>query len=111
VSTLEGESVQTSRRLLLTHLTDVQNSGIRYAQQSRKVLLAWGGLPHLARNGKAEIRLAVKPADAFKVYALSTSGRRVAEVPAHVVKGRLAFTAAVDAQPESATLLYEIVRE
>lgn len=111
VSTLEGESVQTSRRLLLTHLTDVQNSGIRYAQQSRKVLLAWGGLPHLARNGKAEIRLAVKPADAFKVYALSTSGRRVAEVPARVVKGRLAFTAAVDAQPESATLLYEIVRE
>jgi hypothetical protein len=35
----------------------------------------------------------------------------VAEVPARVVKGRLAFTAAVDAQPESATLLYEIVRE
>jgi hypothetical protein len=89
----------------------VQNSGIRYAQQSRKTLLAWGGLPHLARNGKAEIRLAVKPAEAFKVYALSTGGRRVAEIPARVVKGRLAFTAAVDARPESATLLYEIVRD
>ncbi len=110
VSTLEGESVQTSRRLLLTHLTDVQNSGIRYAQQSRKVLLEWGGLPHLTRNGKAEIRLTVKPADAFKVYALSTGGRRVAEVPTRVINGQLAFTAAVDAQPESATLLYEIVR-
>jgi len=111
VSALEGEAVRASRRLLLTHLTDVQNSGIRYAQQSRKTLLAWGGLPHLARNGKAEIRLAVKPAEAFKVYALSTGGRRVAEVPARVVKGRLAFTAAVDARPESATLLYEIVRD
>ncbi|MDX9795074.1 MAG: hypothetical protein RBU24_16340, partial [Kiritimatiellia bacterium] len=111
VSALEGEAVRASRRLLLTHLTDVQNSGIRYAQQSRKTLLAWGGLPHLARNGKAEIRLAVKPAEAFKVYALSTGGRRVAEVPARVVKGRLAFSAAVDARPESATLLYEIVRD
>ena len=111
VSALEGESVRASRRLLLTHLTDVQNSGIRYAQQSRKTLLAWGGLPHLARNGKAEIRLAVKPAEAFKVYALSTGGRRVAKIPSRVVKGRLAFSAAVDARPESATLLYEIVRD
>ena len=111
VSALDGASVRDASRLLLTHLTDVQNTGIRYAQQSRKTLLAWGGLPHLARNGKAEVRLAVKPAESFKVYALSTSGRRVAEVATHVVKGRLAFTAAVDGQPDSATLLYEIVKE
>jgi hypothetical protein len=111
VSALDGQPIRESSRLLLTHLTDVQNSGIRYAQKSRKTLLAWGGLPHLARNGKAEVRLAVKPADAYKVYALSASGRRVAEVAARVVKGRLAFTAAVDGQPESATLLYEIAKD
>jgi hypothetical protein len=110
VSALDDKPVRESSRLLLTHLTDVQNSGIRYAEKSRKTLLAWGGLPHLMRNGKAEVRLAVKPAEAFDVYALSTSGRRVASVETHVVKGRLAFTAAVDGQPESATLLYEIVR-
>jgi hypothetical protein len=63
------------------------------------------------RNGKAEIRLAVKPAKKYKVYVLATSGRRLCEVPAHVVKGRLAFTAAVDITPETATLLYEIVKE
>ena len=111
ISSLDSAPIQESPRLLLTHLTDVQNSGIRYAQQSRKTLLAWGGLPHLARNGKAEIRLAVKPAKAYKVYALSTGGRRVAKIPARVVKGRLAFTAAVDGRPDSATLLYEIVKE
>ena len=111
VSALDGTSVRDASRLLLTHLTDVQNTGIRYAQQSRKTLLAWGGLPHLARNGKADIRLAVKPAEAYKVYALTTGGKRVAEVATRVVKGRLAFTAAVDGQPDSATLLYEIVRE
>ena len=111
VSSLDSQPIASASRLLLTHLTDVQNSGIRYAQQSRKTLLAWGDLPHLARNGKAEIRLAVKPAKEYKVYALETNGRRLAEVPTHVVKGRLAFTAAVDIRPETAALLYEIVKE
>ena len=69
------------------------------------------GISRVMRTGKAEIRLAVKPAKAYKVYALSTGGRRVAPVETRVVKGRLAFTAAVDGQPDSATLLYEIVKE
>lgn len=111
VSSLDGKPIRTSSHLLLTHLTDVQNSGIRYAQQSRKTLLAWGGMPHLVRNGKAEIGLAVKRAKDFNVYAIATSGRRIAAVPTRVVKDRLAFTASVDAQPETATLLYEIVKK
>jgi hypothetical protein len=111
VSALDDQPIRSSARLVLTHLTDVQNNGIRYAQQSRKTLLAWGALPHLARNGTAEIRLAVKPAKDYKVYALSTGGRRMGEVDTRVVKGRLAFTAAVGGRPESATLLYEIARD
>ncbi|MCL1921811.1 MAG: hypothetical protein FWG50_12200 [Kiritimatiellaeota bacterium] len=111
VSALDDAPIRTSKRLLLTHLTDIQNSGIEYAQRSRKTLLAWGGLPHLVRNGKAEIRLAVASPEACKVYALSSSGKREAPIPTHVVKGRLAFTAAVDAVPKTATLLYEIVKE
>jgi hypothetical protein len=110
VSSLDGQPIPSSKRLLLTHLTDVQNSGIRYAQRSRKTLLAWGGLPHLARNGKAEVRLAVSPADAYTVYALSSDGRRTAEIPGRVEGGRLVFTAAVDAVPATATMLYEIAK-
>ena len=111
VSVLDDRPIKSSAHLLLTHLTDMQNSGIRYAQQSRKTLLAWGGLPHLVCNGKAEIQLDVRRAKKFKVYALATNGRRVAEVPANVVNGDLAFTAAVDLQPDSATMLYELVKE
>ena len=109
VSSLDGQPVTQSARLLLTHLTDVQNTGIRYAQQSRKTLLAWGGKPHLVRNGKAGIRLAVKPAQQHHVYPLATSGRRLAEIPARETGGWLTFTAAVDANPDTATMLYEIV--
>lgn len=110
VSALDDQPIARSSRVLLTHLTDVQNTGIRYAQRSRKTLQDWGTLPHLARNGKAQIRLAVEPAGNYTVHALSTGGRRVAEIPARVEGGHLAFIAAVDAVPETATLLYEIVR-
>ena len=111
VSALDNAPIRTSARLLLTHLTDIQNSGIEYAQRSRKTLLNWGGTPHLVRNGKAEIRLALATPEAYTVYALSSSGRREAPIPTRTVRGRLAFTAAVDAVPNTATLLYEIVRE
>ena len=111
VSSLDGKPIKTSSRLLLTHLTDVQNSGTRYAQQTRKTLLAWGGLPHLVRSGTAEIRLAVKPAKDYKVYVLSTGGQRLGDVPCHVVKGRLAFTASVAGPSDSASMLYEIAKE
>ena len=81
------------------------------AQRSRKTLLAWGALPHIARRGRAEIRLALSPAKDYKVYTLSTGGARTGGVPARVAEGRLAFTADVGARPESATLLYEVARD
>ena len=57
VSSLDGEPIARSSRLLLTHLTDVQNSGIKYADEALTILLEWGGLPHLMRRGAAEIEL------------------------------------------------------
>jgi hypothetical protein len=110
VSSLDGKPISESPRLLLTHLTDVQNTDIRYAQQSRKTLLAWGKLPHLVRNGKADIRLAVSSPSSYKVHALSNAGERVGEIPVKVADGRLVFTAAVDAIPGNATMIYEIVK-
>ena len=56
-SSLDGEPLSTSSRILVTHLTDVQNSGIRYGDAARTILLDWGGLPHLAENGSALIEL------------------------------------------------------
>lgn len=110
VSALDNAPIVRSSRLLLTHLTDVQNSGIRYAERSRKTLLDWGTLPHLVRNGQARVRIALEEPGAYAVHALSTSGQRVAPIPSRVEGGCLAFTADVAAVPETATMLYEIVR-
>ncbi len=109
VSALDDQPITTSRRLLVTHLTDLQNTGIRYGERSRKTLLEWGKLPHLVRAGRAEVRLQVADPDQLHVWALSTSGSRVAEVPTRVVDGSLVFTADVAcATDRGAILSYEI---
>ena len=57
VSSLDGEPIERSSHLLLTHLTDVQNSGIEYADPAMTTLLKWGSLPHLMRRSAARVEL------------------------------------------------------
>ena len=109
VSSLDDEPIASSRHLLLTHLTDVQNSGMEYADPGRTVLLKWGGLPHLMRRGAARIELRLGDG-AVTVHRLASNGARLAEVPATFENGLLSFTARTDIDPDGATYLYEIVR-
>ena len=111
VSALDSAAVPESGRLLLTHLTDVQNTGVRYAERARKTLLSHGKLPYLVRAGQAEVTLALKKPEACTVYALSTNGRRVEKLPVKVAAGTLQFTASVTGGAGGARMLYEIVRE
>ena len=108
-SSLDDQPIATSRRLLVTHLTDVQNTGMTYADKSLKVLLAWGDLPHLMRRGRAEVALALAPGS-WKVHALETTGARRGEVPFAYREGRLVFTADVARAASNATFLYEVTR-
>ena len=120
VSSLDGEPIPDSSHLLVTHLTDIQNKGIEYADAELTTLLRWGGLPHIMRNGSARIELSLAPSGgagagspSLAVYRLSSSGKRLGEVPAtwDPAAGRLSFTARTDSDPTAATYLYEIVRE
>jgi hypothetical protein len=109
VSALDNNAIPQSRRLLVTHLTDLQNTDIRYAEPERKTLLDWGRLPYLVRSGKAEIRLALQNAANYEVFALSPGGKRVGQVPFRTDQGTLVFTADVAADPKKgARFLYEI---
>ncbi|HBO99117.1 MAG TPA: hypothetical protein DD637_04700 [Verrucomicrobia bacterium] len=73
------------------------------------MLLDWGRLPHLMRNGRAACRLRVADGD-WTVYALNADGSHRFVVPSAVEKGRLSFEAKVDADPTAASYLYELVR-
>ncbi len=112
VSALDQQPILQSKHLLLTHLTDLQNSEIRYREPERKTLLNWGHLPYLVRAGKAEVRLALQGASKCRVWALTPGGKRLGEVPARAEAGGLVFSANVAADPATgARMIYEIATE
>jgi hypothetical protein len=107
ISSLDGRPISESRRMLLVHLTDLQNSGTRFADQERLILEDWGHLPYLVRAGTARITLHTERAGGLRVWALDTTGRRVAPVAAAASDGTLSFTADIRG-PKGAQLYYEL---
>ena len=110
-SSLDNAPVAKSQRVLVGHLTDLQNSGERYADADMTVLKDFGVLPYLVRAGTAEIELSLEEGVAPTVFALDTAGNRRAEVTStyDAANGTLRFTASVR-QPFDSCLCYEIVR-
>ena len=108
-SSLDGRPVTESKRMLVTHLTDVQADGNVYANEEKTVLLKWGRKRSIVRNGEARVSLALAEPEKCEVWALETTGRRLERIPVHVEGGRLVFTAAVKG-PNGARMLYEVVR-
>lgn len=108
VSSLDGKPIAASQRLLLTHLTDLQNTETRYGDRARQVLLAWGHLPHLVRAGRAVVVLRLANASRAKVYALAVNGQRVGEVAATVNDGGMLSIPLSVAALGQARMLYEV---
>ena len=111
VSAVDDHPLKSSKRMVLTHLTDIQNTGIKYAEEERQTLLSWGGLPHIVRFGTAEISLDIDTPDDYEVYALSTGGRRIAGIRHRVENGKLKFTANSRGLDDKAVIIYEIVSD
>jgi len=107
VSSLDSQPIVSSRRLLVSHLTDLQNSGTRYGDRQRQLLVDWGRLPHLVRAGRANLMLRLDHPEQVKVYGLAVNGRRVGELPATAVGGALSVPLSVSAAGK-ARMLYEV---
>lgn len=107
VSSIDGRPIRQSRRLIITHLTDLQNTGMRFGETARQTLLDWGTTPHLVLAGSATVTLELQNAQRARVWALSTGGRRVAPVAADVRGGKLVIPLEV-AGPEGARMVYEV---
>ena len=106
-TSLEDRGLRDASRLVLFHVTDVQNSGASF-NAKRTQLTAFGSLPLLARTGEADIELQTS-ATRMDVYAVDLSGRRLGRVPAEVSQGILRFRAAVN-HDGAGVFVYEISR-
>jgi hypothetical protein len=114
VSSLDGKPVADSGRMLLVHMTDVKQAGMKFSNGLMKDMLAWGGLPLLARTGKAKITLASSRAAELKVWRLAQTGKRLGKVKTTLDRkaGTLSFTAEVaKAKGVEPGFLYEIAKE
>lgn len=109
VSSLDGRDIVDSKRMLVSHLTDVQNTGARFADSACTVVENLGRTPYLMRNGEAKVSIRVSGRD-YVVYALETSGTRRHVVPFARDGDWLRFSCQVAQDARQATFLYEIVR-
>ena len=116
-TSLDGEPLERSSRILVAHLTDVQPREALYADDERTILLDWGTpQPLVMRRGRADIAISVSvdagaQPPSFAVFALSADGSRRQAIPASHANGRLSFTAEVERDISSATWLYEVERK
>lgn len=107
---LDGKSLQESERLVLFHLTDVQLEGITFSGPDRRIVTRWPKGQLLAGKGVAEITLNL-PDGPWKLYALTPSGKRIAEVPFRKSgNGPLKWIADTFRDPHEIVFAYELQR-
>jgi hypothetical protein len=111
VSSLDGQSIRTSKHLLLCHLTDLQNTGATFGEKGRRTLYSWGKLPHLVQAGAATVRVRLQQPERAMVYAISTSGKRLERVAAKAEGDELVVHVNVAGPDGKARLAYEVVAE
>lgn len=107
VSTLDQRAVAQSRRMLVTFITDIQNTNIRYSGPDRDVVESWGTTPHLVRVGSAQVTLTVDDPAGVKVYRLDMAGNRGAEVAVTRTATTVSFTV-TNSGAGGSTLYHEI---
>lgn len=108
VTSLDGQPLKDSSRMMLMHLTDVQSCGAVYSNETRQVLLK-RGTGCLVESGRAAISLQVPDPQRCAVFALDTTGTRLFELPTSVEDGVLTFTVETKTA-HGGVLYYEIVR-
>ena len=97
------------KHILLTHLTDLVNTEMTFAEPQRRTLLNWGKLPHLVRNGRAKVTFKKRDAanETVRAWALRLDGERLEEVPVTATADGFSIDLAVNG-PSGARMLYEI---
>lgn len=109
LSSLDGKDITDSKHLLLSHITDVQGEGTRYADTDRKILLQWGK-GTLLEKGEAQISISLKKGKRLNVYELDTAGRRIGRIPCQHTAEGLSFVASTHNAKGQGRIYYEIAK-
>jgi hypothetical protein len=92
IASIDKNELKQSKRLLLLHLTDCQNSDMRFSDSKRHTVENYGKKPVLLRRGKVKVELQQTAPGKAELYALALSGQRLKRVPTEINHNKLCFT-------------------
>lgn len=101
--------LETSRRILLLHLTATRNTEQRFQNAEAHVLESWGRPPLLIRRGEADMVIN-RDLSGFKLYAVGLDGSRAMEIPLKIEGGKTSFTLR-NITPNGIFAAYELISE
>ena len=108
-SSLDGNSLSNSDKILVTHLTDLKNTGMAFGNAEKTILLDWGTIPVLARVAEAKVSLGVKNGS-WNIHRLDFAGKRTGKVAGEVKLGKLGFTVSTAPCNGEVVMCYELER-
>jgi hypothetical protein len=80
LTALDDQPLSHSRRMLVLHLSDSQNTGGRFGNRDRTLIESFGSLPHLLRRGTATLSLTGAAPVELKASALDATGARIVDI-------------------------------
>ena len=86
-TSIDGNPIAESKRMLIFVLTDAQNTGMEFKDATRTELLKLGHLPAVIQRVQFKFSLKSSATKNLKVYALSLAGKRRELVPATLNNG------------------------
>lgn len=108
-SSLDGRPLSGSGRILVTHLTDVKNTGMAFGNAEKTILLDWGKAPVLVRVAEAKVALDVAEGG-WRIYRLGSSGKRIGALPCKYGNGKLLFDVSTAPCGGEVSMCYEVER-
>jgi hypothetical protein len=89
---LDGKPLADSDRILVLHLTDIQNTKTKFLNTDHTLVARDGTLPHLVRKGRARIALKRRDRRNPTLWAVNASGKRLRKLPVETTAEGCSFT-------------------
>ena len=103
LTAMDAKTIDHSFSLLLTAVSQVENTGMHWNKERNSVEDKWGTGPTLATGVSAAVSIHTL-VTAATVYALDGTGKRLGIVPSRLYESELTF----QIEPKHSTIWYEI---
>ena len=108
VSSMDGQPLQASKRMLVILATDARNSGMRFSDAAKTTLLDLGKKPVLIRTAVVKLKLKNQNAAQLKVFSNTLRGKRGDAIPVVQEAGGISFVLDTAKLSHGPTTYFEI---